>query len=214
VALRRCLDDGRAPADAAAQVVATRAGEARRDGARPGSLGHWLGGLGPGGRAVVVAEVTGWTTHLWLALDWDRLAGLEGSTLEVGAPDRWWRPRPATATTAALRGRSDLRWTAPATGGHPGRAVLATAMPGRPASTWRAELCLAPLIDGLARPASPVPTRVVGLWPQCGRALVVEVDLAQLEATAEWVLEALRLAHPPAAAPAADPPPALAEVAA
>jgi hypothetical protein len=170
----------RCPAQGAERAVAALVEEARRGGARPGSLEDWLGTAPPAVVAAVLAEATAWATHLVTAIEWSRVGG----SVEVGGPDRWWdlggRP------TVGLRGRVDVRLTGP----RPQQSLL-TVVNGRPGPISRTELGLAALVDVLRRPAGPVPARVVGWWPECGRALVLDVGEELLTSTAAAVLAAV-----------------------
>ena len=175
------------PARAAAGVLAEVTAAGRR-GARPGSLASWLARAPRGVAAAVAAEATAWATHLVTALEWHRLAGAE-----VGGPDRWWdlpgrRP-------VGLRGRADVRVPVPAApGGDAGAPPVSclSLLGGRPGPGSRAELGLAALVEAVRRPGEPVPARVAGWWPECGRALVLDVDEALLASTAAAAVEAAR----------------------
>lgn len=171
----------RCPAQGAERAVDALVEAARRGGARPGSLEDWLGSAPPAVVAAVLAEATAWATHLVTAIEWGRVGG----SAEVGGPDRWWdlggRP------SVGLRGRVDVRLTGP----RPQQSLL-TVVNGRPGPASRTELGLAALVDVLRRPAGPVPARVVGWWPECGRALVLDVGEELLTSTAAAVLAAVR----------------------
>lgn len=179
----------RCPAQGAEQAVTALVEDARRGGARPGSLGEWLGTAPPAVVGAVLAESTAWATHLVTAIEWGRVGG----SVEVGGPDRWWdlggRP------TVGLRGRVDVRLSGlrpPRPGSD--RQSLLTLVNGRPGPASRIELGLAALVDVLRRPAGPVPARVVGWWPECGRALVLDVGEELMTSTAAAVLVAVRCA--------------------
>jgi hypothetical protein len=179
----------RCPAQGAEGAVAALVEDARRGGARPGSLGEWLGTAPPAVVGAVLAESTAWATHLVTAIEWDRVGG----SVEVGGPDRWWdlggRP------TIGLRGRVDVRLSGP-TSRTPGsdRQSLLTLVNGRPGPASRIELGLAALVDVLRHPSGPAPARVVGWWPECGRALVLDVGEELLTSTAAAALVAVRSA--------------------
>jgi len=183
-AVRRCISgEARTPGEAVASTAAQLISEARQDLTRPGSLARWLAELPGGGLAAVVAEATTWATRLCGVIEWDRLV----RPLTVGGPDQWWDcPGPALV---GLRGRADLRVTT-----LPGGDVTAlfSMIGGYPAPTARSELGLAALVAALSRPAVGAPTRVVGWWPDCGRALVLAVDLPLLEQTADSVVSAVQ----------------------
>lgn len=183
-AVRRCVIGGvRTPAEAVGSTAAQLIADARQDLTRPGSLARWLAALPAGGRAVVLAEATTWATRLYEVIEWDRL---ERAPM-IGAHDQWWDcPGPALV---GLRGRADLRVTT-LSGGDV--ASLFTMIGGRPGPAARFELGLAALVAVLTRPAVEPPARVVGWWPDCGRALVLAVDLPLLEQTADAAVSAVR----------------------
>jgi hypothetical protein len=176
-------------------VSAARVGRQKR-----GSLGYWLATVPNGARAMVAAEALTWATHVFEALQWRRFS----PPAVIGPPDRWWNC--PGATNVALRARSDV--LALSVESHPkevpGLQVLSTELfepgprrvhleilPGRPASTYRSELGLIALVDVLAHPSHPAPARVVGWWPQSGRAHVFSIDRRVLESTANAVLGAI-----------------------
>jgi hypothetical protein len=183
-AVRHCLvGGGRTPAEAVAASAARLVEDARHGLARRGTPAAWLASLPGGARAQVLAEATTWATHLYEAVEWHRLARPPA----VGAPDRWWDcPGPVAV---ALRGRADARFPLPG-----GGEALLTMVAGRPGPSGRVELGLAALVDVVARPTARPPSRVVGWWPECGRALVLAVDLGLLSETAGSVTEAVRRA--------------------
>jgi hypothetical protein len=180
-AVRRCLEDGaRNPAEAVAATITSMVREARTgDGGRR-SAARWLAGIGDGARAAVEAEATSWATRLFLAVEWDRLS----RPPIVGAPDRWWD---CPGSRVGLRGRADVRFELDG-----GRQTLLTLMAGHPGQARRTELALGALVDVLCRPSAPPPARIVGWWPECGRALVLTVDLGLLQETAQTVAAAVR----------------------
>jgi hypothetical protein len=192
-AVRGCVSGSeRTPADAVEHVVSAAVEDARRGSQRAGALAGWLLSLAPGGRAVVRAEAVTWATQLLAALDWRGL----GATPIVGS-DQWW-DGPA-GCRVALRGRSEVRTQtrrddrAPRslTNG-PTPSALFTMLGGRPSPVAALELGLAALASFMARPKEPSPARVVGWWPQCGRALVLPIDGPTLRNTADAVISALR----------------------
>jgi hypothetical protein len=180
VAARQCLTRRCTPAEAVHQAIELSAGAAAEGVGRPDSLGHWLKDLPLGARAAVQAETLSWTTQLFHALEWDRL----GASMEVGPADRWWDC--PVARQIGMRGRCDVRALL-----EDRTPVLFSLMSGRPGPTSRAELGLAGLVDVLTRPGGRPPARVVGWWPQCGRALVAPVDVQSLQFTVNNVLRAL-----------------------
>jgi hypothetical protein len=174
------LGHGRAgtPAAAVHLVLSELADDACRGTARAGSMARWLARLAPGGRTAVLAEAVTWATRFYNALDW----GPMPAPLVIGGRDQWWDSpgRPAVA----LRGRADLRV--------PGNGALFTMLSGHPGPTSPVELGLPALVGALAGDG-PVPTRVLGWWPDCGRALVLPVDRALLERTVDAVAGAVHL---------------------
>ena len=192
-AVRACVSGTeRTPADAVEHVVGAAVQDARRGSQRAGSLAGWLLSLAAGGRAVVRAEAVTWATQLLAALDWRGL----GATPIVGS-DQWW-DGPA-GCRVALRGRSEVRTQTrrddqapPSLINGPTPSALFTMLGGRPGPIATLELGLAALASFMARPKEPPPARVVGWWPQCGRALVLPIDGATLRTTADAVISALR----------------------
>jgi hypothetical protein len=198
---RQCVADRRVhPVDAARDVVADLIGRAVRGAERPGSLGEWLGGLTPGARGVVQAEAVGWASKLVTTLDWARLPrpiiGADRSVVFPGAPQVLLRGRIEVRVTAA--GRSQPR------GGTGRTECLFMMMTGRPTPTSDVELGLAALTVACDPRRPSVPVRVIGWWPECGRAQVVPVDRRLLERTIESVVDTVTMAtrrrHEPIAA--------------
>lgn len=183
-AVRHCvIGEARTPAEAVASTAAQLIADARQGLTRPGSLAGWLAALPGGGLAAVLAEATTWATRLCGVIEWDRFERAP----TIGGHDQWWDcPGPALV---GLRGRADLRVTT-LSGGDV--ASLFTMIGGRPGPAARFELGLAALVAVLTRPAVEPPARVVGWWPDCGRALVLAVDLPLLEQTADAAVSAVR----------------------
>lgn len=151
---------------------------ARSDG-RSRSLGEWLGGLPAGARGVVQAEAVTWATQLVSALEWGRLEGAaigtDRSVVFEGAP------------RFRLHARIDVRISLSGTEDRAEASALFLAMTGRPGPTTPEELGLAALTSAL-HPRLGLPSRVIGWWPQCGRAAIADVDLSLLRRTAEAVV--------------------------
>ena len=81
----------------------------------------------------------------------------------------------------------------PGTGGGPAKAVaLLAVLGGLPGATSYQELAVGALGELLASPGGPVAARVVGLWPECGRAMVCEVDRTALDGAIEAVVGCAR----------------------
>ncbi|HVC15140.1 MAG TPA: hypothetical protein VND62_09810 [Acidimicrobiales bacterium] len=204
-ALRTGLD-GRAPtpSEAVGLVLSDPGGPFGVGRVGPGSCADWVASLAPPARAHVAAEATTWATRLWTALDWGRL---DPGSLAVGGADRWWRwsgsapeagcngEHPHRPCRVALRGHADVRLTpaSGAGGSSPGGAHLAV-LDGEPGASTRQALLLSALVDvlsGARSPgAAPPPARVIGWWPDCGRAWVVPVDARSLAGAANAVVTA------------------------
>jgi hypothetical protein len=138
----------------------------------------WLAGLGAGGRSAVLAEAVAWATPVWATFDWSALRG----TVELGGPDdRWVCPGPGAVH---LRARVEARVGRP----H-GRPSLLSVVSGRPGDGWRDELAYLALVGAVAAPDRPVASRVVGLWPESGFRLAVEVDEAALCGAVDRVVD-------------------------
>ena len=145
---------------------------------RSRSLGEWLNSLPSGARSVAQAEAVTWATQLVGALDWDRLErAVVGGDRSVSFE---------AAPTIRLHAAVDVRTSLPSGSGTDTTALF-LAMTGRPSVTATEELGLAALTLALD-PGVGIPARVIGWWPQCGRAAIAEVDLALLTRTAEAVV--------------------------
>ena len=182
------------PADAVAAVMADPCGPLGVGRGGPGAAADWIASLAPPARAVVAAEATAWATRLWTAADWDRFPP---DRLVVGGPDRWWRwSGPSASCRVAVRGRADIR-VAVEPGRDGVRGALLLVLDGAPGAATRQALLLGALVDGLSarRPQepAPVPPRVIGWWPDCGKTWVVPVDARTLVATADAVVETARV---------------------
>ncbi|MGH8988056.1 MAG: hypothetical protein ACRDXC_05595 [Acidimicrobiales bacterium] len=191
-ALRAGLD-GRAatPADAVAAVMGDPNGPLGIGRAGPGSPADWITSLAGPARALVAAESTAWTTRLWTAVDW---ALLPSRRFVVGGPDRWWRWNdPPSSCKVAIRGRADVRVEAAAGNEGLGGAQLVV-QDGLPRVAARRALLVGALVDALSsRPGqepAAVPGRVIGWWPDCGKAWVVPVAAGTLAAAADAVVAA------------------------
>jgi hypothetical protein len=187
-AVRLCLADHRAPADAVREVMRSTRRGASEDRDRAGSLGRWLSTLPRGARDAVLVEAVTWVTSLYCSLAWDRL----GADAEVGGSDRWWNC--PSAPRVGVRGRAEVRVPVGA-GGPPAPTsrcpdqglALFSVMTGWPGPTSRAELGVNALAHALV-PGLPAPARIVGWWPQAGRALALSVDRTLLEQGVDTVL--------------------------
>ena len=168
-----------------AETMAVMAEDGRRGLGRPGGIEQWLAALPPGGAAAVAAAATVWATGLLHAVTWDRIDGAA-----VGPADQWWN----VGASIAIRGRADVRL--PVGDRDEGqRTALLTIVGGHPGPASRAALGLPALVAAAGGQQQPIPARVVGWWPECGRAVVLPVDAGLLEATADAVVRAVRAAR-------------------
>jgi len=170
----------RGPADAVGPVADHAVEEWRRTGRRTFHWEPWLAGLGRGGRSVVLAEAVAWATPLWTTFDWVGLAG----SARLPAPDDVWTcptPRPLR-----LKGRAEVR-----VGSAADRPALVSVASGCPGDGWRDELAFLALVAALAGPGHPAVSRVVGLWPESGYRLVVDVDESALTGAVDRVVDAV-----------------------
>jgi hypothetical protein len=72
--------------------------------------------------------------------------------------------------------------------GNGGAVALVSLSGGCPSTAWREELAYLALVASLRSPSRPVPSRVVGVWPDAGDDRVVEVDENALTAAADLVV--------------------------
>ena len=182
----------RGPAAAVASVADRAIDEWRRTGCRTFHWEPWLAGLGAGARAVVLAEAVTWATPLWATFDWPSLAGVA----VLGGPyHRWSGPE-----SVVLRGRTEARIGLPSA-----RPTFLSVASGGPGDGWRSELAFMALVAVLAAPERPAPSRVVGLWPEAGYRLAVEIDEAALFDAVDRVIDAVAVtAEVRASQPGAD----------
>jgi hypothetical protein len=141
------------------------------------NLDRWVIGLPPAGVAAVGASAVTWVTRLWCALDWPALEA------PVVGRDRWWDS--PNSALLALRGRADVRTD---------RGALVV-LSGPRRESVRAELALVTLVDALRSGGQRTPGRVVGWWPDSGRAVTVEPEPSVLALGAQAV--SLVLSAPP-----------------
>jgi hypothetical protein len=119
-----------------------------------------------------------WATPVWATFDWPALRGM----VELGGPDdRWDCPGPGEVN---LKARVEAR-----VGPHGRRPSLLSVVSGRPGDGWRDELAYLAMVGALAAPDRPVASRVVGLWPESGFRLAVEVDEAALSGAVDRVVD-------------------------
>jgi hypothetical protein len=149
---------------------------------RPGSLGGWLTEAPFGVIGAVMGEAVTYSTELVTCLDWDSL----GDAASVGLADPVWAA--PGAPWVALRGRKDATITL---GDGPGTRALLAVRSGRLERSSRDDLAHVALVEGLANPDLPVPTRVVGLWPASGKAVSIEMTRETVRHAARAVVEAM-----------------------
>jgi hypothetical protein len=184
-ATRACLArPGLTPLMAVNQEVARQVRQHEQDGSSGRGLSAWLAQLGTGALAVVVAEAAGWTSQLVSSLQWRRV-----TKPVVGANRRMVMP---SAPHVALRMRFEVAHRSEIVDKGPTPTALFMMMSGRPASTTQTELSLAALTLALDDRHPSIPYRMVGWWPQSGRALVLPVTRALLDGVADQVVEAVR----------------------
>jgi hypothetical protein len=159
--------------------VVARAASART---RPGALGSWLAEAPSGLLGAVTAEATGYATDVVTLLDH---ASLDGR-IEVGQADPVWAA--PGAPWVSLRARRDL---VVALDPELRTRALVALRPGRPGDQSVDDLGLVALIDALSRPGDPVATRVIGVWPSCGRAISLEVERETMRRAARLVVDAV-----------------------
>ncbi len=178
----------RGPAEAVRPLAEAALEEWRRTGWRTYFWEPWFAGLGPGGRAVVLAEGVGWATSLWAGLDWSLL---HGRAQPGRADESWTCPGPRAVRCKA---RTELRVASdPARGAHgkhggTGGTALVSLSAGCPGPVWQEELAYVALVDGLGSSTHPAASRVLGLWPDAGIRRVLEVDEPLLHAAADRVV--------------------------
>ncbi len=196
-AARACLARaGLTPLAAANDEVDRLVLSHEQGGSAAGTLGEWLAQLHVGARAVVIAEAAGWTSQLVSALEWERLVEpVVGANRRVVVPD---------VPNVALRMRFEAAHRSSGDAAKKRPAALFLMLPGRPASTVRLELGLAALAVVVDARTRATPHRVIGWWPQSGRALVVPVDEVLLRETAGRVVAAVQRA-PRSGAPTSAP---------
>lgn len=182
--------DAASPSDAVGKVLSAVADTVERSGGASTSYAAWLATVSAPGRTIVHAEATTWATRLWTALEWHRIP-----TPVIAPPDRWWEHR--AQARIALRGRADLRLE------RPDGSVAFSVLGGSPSPHSRTELLLVALVDALAGVRASNPSRLVGWWPECGRACIVTVDEEGLAACAAACVRVVERAFAGAAVHAA-----------
>ncbi len=186
-ALRRLVSEPLSVLEAVRDVVTDRLLGAAAGYARPGSLGHWLTGLGDAERALVVAEATNWATTIV-----ELTHELDGA----------WRPVASDAYYVVAGARTTLRAQREFVIEGPSRVVVRvrSGSPGRSAGAGlRADLA----VETLSHPHGDAPGRFVGVWPDAGLALGVDGTLEDVRAGARHLLRAARSGVPESPALAA-----------
>jgi hypothetical protein len=185
-AVRVCAEGRfRGPAAAVGPLADAAVDEWRRTGWRTFHWEPWFAGLGPGGRAAVLAEAVTWATPLWTAVDWS-VPGPR--SVRFGADDSWTCPGPPTVR---LKGRLEARVNLdpPVRGDRgDGPSALVSVAGGIRGDGWQEELGYLALAAGLRYPDLPVPSRVLGLWPDTGEHRLVEIDAALLDRAVDLVV--------------------------
>jgi hypothetical protein len=187
-AVRACAEGRfRGPAEAVRPLAEEAVDEWRRTGWRTFHWEPWFAGLDAGARAVVLAGATTWATPMWTAADW---AALGPRAVIGGVDDLWTCPGPRTVR---LRARYEARVHPTPTPARPdgcgvARAeagpVLVSVSGGTPGDGWADDLAFLALVAGVHAPDRPVPSRVVGLWPESGLRRTVGIDESVLTAAA------------------------------
>jgi hypothetical protein len=179
----------RSPAEAVGPVAAEAVAEWERTGWRTFHWEPWFAGLTPGGKAMVLADAASWATSLWCSFEWASL----GPVAQVGGLDDQWicpAPRPVR-----LKARPEMQVPLITArqgnqGSDPGRPAVAlvSLSGGIPGDGWEEELSFLALVAALRSSARPVPSRVMGLWPDAGRCHTVEIDEGALKRAADRVI--------------------------
>ena len=179
--VRACAEGRfRGPAAAVGPVADEAVAAWERTGWRTFHWEPWFAGLGSGARSVVLAAAVTWATPLWATFDWATLRG----RADLGGPDdRWSSPGPRAVN---LKGRVEARIRPSG-----GRPTLVSMASGQPGDGWRDELAFLALAGVLGAPECPVAGRVVGLWPESGLRLAVEVGENALISAVDRVIDAV-----------------------
>lgn len=181
--LQRCVvskDRRLSPAEAVRQVLADPSPDAWWAG--------WYASLDWCAQATVEAAAVAWVTPVWAALDWGQLPR---SVVSQGNDYYDVSNSPAIS----LKSHLDVVVLAGTTDGganqlHSRRSAL-LARSGAPGASWKVELAFPALVVGLRRGPMVMPGRMVGLWPECGQARVLDVDLGVLSECADIVVDLL-----------------------
>lgn len=204
-AARACVQGlASSPADAVRDCIGGFVKDAKEGRYGPRSLSSWLVDLPAGSLGAVSATATTWATRFINSLDWDSF----DSRPVVGPADQWWNV--PTAPGLSIRSRVDVlsyaresedrgvdrsrsqdgsKYSDPA-------PVLFVAKSGLPGRASKVELALSALVATVSRPMLASPARVVGWWPNCGRAMVLGVDRRAMEWACDQVLAAVSKRSP------------------
>ena len=175
------------PGEATGPVADEAVAEWSRTGWRTFHWEPWMAALSPAARSVVLAEAATWATALWSSIDWRAFDG----SIRLGGPDDQW-VCPA-ARTVRLKGRCEVQIPlepTPVDGrrGLTSRTTLLSVASGIPANGWEAELGFLALVASLRSPTRPVPSRVVGIWPDAGEHRSVDTTPGTLSAAVDRVI--------------------------
>lgn len=149
-----------------------------------GSLAQWLTEAPPSLRLCVVAEATTYATELLTSFD---AASIEGSVIGKVSDPQWAVPG---APWISLRGRRDLEVASHST---PRQRSLLALRKGLLGPDAGADLGFVALCAALSRPDDPLPSKIVGLWPACGRVFVLDVDTDTIKSAARNVVNCVEI---------------------
>jgi hypothetical protein len=178
--LHRFVSKGRrlSPAEAVSQVLA--------DPVEDAWWGGWYASLDSSAQALVEAAAVAWVTPVWAALAWERIPrALVQQSNDFHDVSK--------SPSISLKSHLDVVVLVQATtaGGkelYPRRSALVVRS-GAPSGGWKVELAFPALVVGLRRGPMVMPGRIVGLWPECGQARVLDVDLDVLSECADAVAD-------------------------
>lgn len=145
---------------------------AEQRGASPSSLATWLAEAPRGVRGAVLGQAANYATDLVTMLDWARL----GERAKVGGPDPVWAV--PGAPWASLRGRRDVEVALDPVRGTRALICMRSKAPNHDSAD---DLRIVALVDALTHVNGPMATRVVGVWPEAGRSISLEVDGTDLD---------------------------------
>ena len=70
----------------------------------------------------------------------------------------------------------------------PTATVLVSVSAGSPVDGWESELAFLALVPSLLVPPRPIPSRVLGIWPDAGSDRTVDIDADLLQEAADRVV--------------------------